>query len=235
MMITPETSVREIAVERPNVIPLLEEFGIDYCCGGKHTLGEACSLRSLSVATVLNKLAEQQTESTDTDWQTIRLTDLIEHIVTKHHAFTRDQLRLLGELAAKVERCHGGHHPEILEVNKAIAALAAETTHHFYCEENILFPYIRQLETGEKPAEPQVFNSVEQPVTRMMMEHDQTGDELRTLRELTGGYQPPVDACTTFRALYRALEELEPDLHRHIHLENNILFPRALAAAKEQG
>ena len=235
MVITAETPVRDIAVERPNAIPLLEQLGIDYCCGGKHTLGEACARHRLRVATVLDQLAEQQPKPADTNWQTVRLTDLIEHIVTKHHTVAREQLGLLGDLAAKVERRHGDHHPEILEVNKAIAALTAETTHHFYCEENILFPSIRQLETGEEPAEPQVFNNVGQPVTRMMMEHDQTGDALRNLRELTRSYQPPPDACTTFRALYRALEELEQDLHQHIHLENNILFPRVLAAAKEQG
>lgn len=233
MVITTETQVGEIAVERPSAIPLLEELGIDYCCGGKHTLGEACSRRSVSVATVLDQLSEKQPETTDMNWQTVRLTDLIEHIVTTHHTFTREQLRLLGQLAAKVERRHGDHHPEILDVNRAIAALTAETTHHFYCEENILFPYLRQLD-GVKGEAPQVFNNVEQPVARMMMEHDQTGEQLRTLRDLTNGYQPPSDACTTFRALYRALEELELDLHQHIHLESNIMFPRALALAKEQ-
>jgi regulator of cell morphogenesis and NO signaling len=233
MAITSETAVRDIVLENPGAIPLLEQLGIDYCCGGQHALGEACSRRGLSVATVLDKLAEATREPTDKNWQTARLTELTEYIVSRHHAFTREQLRLLGELAAKVERRHGERHPEILELNKAIAALTAEITHHFYCEENILFPYIRESEAGGLLTEP-VFNSVEQPVTRMMMEHDQTGDELRRLRELTNNYQPPQDACTTFRALYRALEELESDLHQHIHLENNILFPRALAAAKER-
>lgn len=232
MLITSETQVRDIAVEQPGAISLLEEFGIDYCCGGKHTLQEACARRNLNVSTVLSKLADRQPESSKANWKVARLSDLIEHIVATHHTFTRERLGLLGELAAKVERRHGTHHPEILEVNKAIAALAAETTHHFYCEENILFPYIKELETGEQPAQPPVFASVEQPVTRMMMEHDQTGGELARLRELTNNYRPPADACTTFRALYSALKELECDLHQHIHLENNILFPRAIALAK---
>jgi regulator of cell morphogenesis and NO signaling len=234
MTMTSETPVRDIAVERPNSIPLLEQFGIDYCCGGKLTLGEACSRRSLSVSAVLDKLAETHSEPSDTNWQTARLTQLTEHIVRKHHTFTREQLRLLGELAAKVERRHGDRHLEILEVNKAIAALTVEITHHFYCEESILFPYIGELETGVMPDQPPVFGSVAHPVTRMMMEHDQTGHELKQLRELTNNYQPPPDACATFRALYRALEDLELDLHQHIHLENNILFPRVLAAAKDQ-
>ncbi|MBT9333087.1 iron-sulfur cluster repair di-iron protein [Paracidobacterium acidisoli] len=234
MVITSETPVREIVLERPGAIPLLEELGIDYCCGGKHTLGEACSRRQLGVSTVLDMLARQQPQPSDTNWQTARLTELTQHIVEKHHAFTREQLRLLQEVAEKVQRRHGDRHPEIPEVYKAIAALIAETTHHFYCEENILFPYIGSLEEGEKPAQPPFFDTVDQPVTRMMMEHDQTGDELRHLRELTNNYQPPPDACTTFRALYRALDELERDLHQHIHLENNILFPRVLAIAREQ-
>lgn len=232
-MITSETRVRDIVVERPGAIPLLEQLGIDYCCGGNHTLGEACSRRSLSVSTILDQLVGTEPDPANTSWQTARLTQLAEHIVRKHHAFTREQLRLLGELAEKVERRHGTHYPEVLEVNKAIAALTAETRHHFYCEENILFPFIRELESGEKPAQPPVFGNVEQPVNRMMMEHDQTGEALTQLRQLTNNFQPPPDACTTFRALYRALEELEQDLHQHIHLENNILFPRALAAAQQ--
>lgn len=232
-MITSETQLRDIVLERPGAIPLLEQLGIDYCCGGSRTLKEACSSRSLSASTVLDSLADTQPESADTDWQTAGLTQLTEHIIEKHHAFTREQLRLLSELAAKVERRHGAHHPAILEVNKAIAALTSEITHHFYCEENILFPFIRELDSGEKPAQPPVFGSVDQPVARMMMEHDQTAGAFRRLRELTDNYQTPPDACTTFRALYRALEELELDLHQHIHLENNILFPRALAVPKE--
>lgn len=234
MAITSETPLRDIVVERPAAIPVLEDLGIDYCCGGKQTLGEACLRGGLSVSRVLSALSERQPGSSEVNWETARLSQLIEHIVVKHHTFARGHLRLLGELAAKVERRHGGQHPEVLQVNQAIAALTTETTRHFFCEEDMLFPYIQALETGAKSARSGAFSSIEQPVTRMLMDHDHTGDELKQLRAITGSYQPPPDACTTFRALYRGLEELELDLHQHIHLENNILFPRALAMAREQ-
>lgn len=236
MEITSETPVRDIAVELPAVIPVLERLSIDYCCGGKHTLAEACAKRDLSVVPVLEELEHQQqnAESPETPWQTVPLKQLTDHIVQKHHAFARGHLDLIRDLAAKVERRHGNSHPEVFQVSEALAAISAELTHHFLCEESVLFPYIAQLEAGENPTLPANFGSVQQPVTRMMMDHDHTGDELRLLREITNNYQPPVDACTTYRALYRALADLEQDLHQHIHLENNILFPRALAAAKER-
>jgi regulator of cell morphogenesis and NO signaling len=152
----------------------------------------------------------------------------------KHHTFTREQLTLVRELAAKVERRHGATHPEIYKVNEALEVLSAELTHHFSCEENVLFPYIEQMNGDRKFLANAVFGNIEQPVRRMMMDHNHTGDELRILREITNDFCPPGDACTTFRALYRALEDLESDLHRHIHLENNILFPQALKLESER-
>jgi regulator of cell morphogenesis and NO signaling len=235
MNITSETPVREIAVAFPTAIPVLERFRIDYCCGGQHTLGVACTKHGQDINPVLAELKEQQHKlaCSETDWQTATLTQLIEHIVHKHHDFTREQLALIRDLAAKVERRHGDHHPEAFRVSTAISSVTAELTHHFFCEESTLFPYLAQLEAeGTAPLSP-MFGSVEQPITRMMMEHDQTGSELRLLREITHDYRLPDDACTTYRALYRALEDLEQDLHQHIHLENNILFPRALAATKK--
>lgn len=235
MDINSETPVREIAVAFPTAIPVLERYRIDYCCGGQHTLAEACAKHDQDISPVLQelKLRPQNLGSSETNWQTAPFTQLIDHIVHKHHDFTREQLALIRDLAVKVERRHGDTHPEVFQVSTAVASVTTELTHHFFCEENILFPYVAQLGLGEKPALPPVFGSVEQPVTRMMMDHDHTGNELRLLREITHDYRLPDDACTTYRALYRALEDLEQDLHQHIHLENNILFPRALAAAKE--
>ncbi len=236
MEITSETPVRDIAVEFPVAIPVLERLSIDYCCGGKHTLAEACAKRDLNIVPVLEELEHRQrnTTSLETPWQTAPLKQLTDHIVQKHHAFARRHLDLIRDLAAKVERRHGASHPEVFQVSEAFASISAELTHHFFCEESALFPYIAQMEAEENPALPAAFGSVQQPVTRIMTDHDHTGDELRLLREITHNYQPPADACTTYRAFYRALAELDQDLHQHIHLENNILFPRALAAAKEQ-
>jgi regulator of cell morphogenesis and NO signaling len=233
MVITSETEVRQIAVEAPASIPLLEHFGLDYCCGGQHTLAQACASKNVQLAPVLEALQDAPSNpNAATDWQTAPLHLLAEHIVTRHHGFTRQQLTLLCALMEKVQSRHGDTHAEVPELGKALAALAAELTHHFVCEENILFPYIARLEQDGKAALPPMFGSISQPIQKMMLDHDRAGDELSHMRTLTNNYQPPQDACTTYRALYRALEELEKDLHQHIHLENNILFPRALELSK---
>lgn len=230
MVITANTPVRDIVVEQPAAIAVLALFGIDYCCGGKHPLGEACSKRNQDVSVVIEELQRQSNGNgaAEVDWRVASLKDLISHIVQRHHAFARQHLSLIRELATKVERRHGAVHPEIYKISEAFAVISAELTHHFSCEENMLFPHIEQLEAAGRPVMQVPFANLQQPVTRMIMDHNQTGGELRTLREAASNYEPPTDACTTFRALYRALEELERDLHQHIHLENNILFPRAI-------
>ena len=231
MVITSETVVRDIAVEYPAAIPVLERFGIDYCCGGKHTLAEACTKGDVSLAPVLDELERQRPDAIapEAQWQKAPFKEMTDYIVRKHHDFTREQITLIGDLMKKVERRHGTEHPEVIEIGKVFAMISSELTHHFFCEENILFPYIGKMEASQQAMLPPVFGSVEQPITRMMMDHDQAGEELRELRNLTNNYTPPPAACTTWRALYRALEDLELDLHQHIHLENNILFHRALA------
>jgi len=235
MVITAEVPLHDIAAQFPDAVPVLERFGIDYCCGGRNTLAEACTNRKLNLASVLEALERHQQElgAPDRQWEQALLTEMVEYIVQKHHAFTREQIKLIDDLLAKVERRHGTDHPEIFQVSKTFAVLSSELTHHFYCEENVLFPYIAQLGTGQQGDLPPVFGSVQQPVNRMMMEHDQTGNELRVLRELTNNYVPKIVVCSTWRALYRALEDLDRDLHQHIHLENNILFPRVLELTRK--
>jgi regulator of cell morphogenesis and NO signaling len=235
MVITANTQVRDVVVEQPAAIAVLALLGIDYCCGGKHSLEEACSKGNLDVSVVIEELQRQSNSNgaADVDWRAASLKELIAHIVHRHHSFARRHLSLIRELIAKVERRHGAEHPEIYKISEAFAVISAELTHHFSCEENMLFPHIGQLEAAGQPVTQVPFANLQQPVTRMIMDHNQTGDELRTLREAANNYAPPADACTTFRALYRALEELERDLHQHIHLENNILFPRAIRLERE--
>lgn len=235
MVITANTPVRDIVVEQPAAIAVLALFGIDYCCGGQHSLVEACTKRNQDVSVVIEELQRQSNTNgaADVDWRAAPLNDLIVHIEQRHHAFARRHLSLIRDLAAKVERRHGATHPEIYKISEALAVISAELSHHFTCEENMLFPHIEQLEAAGRPVTQVPFANLQQPVTRMIMDHNQTGDELRTLREAANNYEPPADACTTFRALYRALEELERDLHQHIHLENNILFPRAIRLESE--
>lgn len=238
MAITSETPVRDIAVQFPTAIPLLEKLGVDYCCHGQHTLAQACAERKLAVEFVLNELDQFQRQAdkpAESEWANAPLKDLAAHIVSKHHAFTRSQLKLIDDLMAKVEHSHGAQHPEVFQLGKALAVFGSELKHHAECEETNLFPYIAALGTDHKPDLPApARGSLEMPINHMMGDHDQTGVELQGIRKLTSHYTPPPDACPTWRALYRAIEDLEQDLHQHIHLENNILFPRALKQAKEE-
>ncbi|MGH9586510.1 MAG: iron-sulfur cluster repair di-iron protein [Acidobacteriaceae bacterium] len=239
MTITLETPVRDIAISMPTAIPVLERLGVDYCCGGQHTLAEACSNHNIAPARVLDELQQLQQEqagnTAESHWVHAPLKEITEYIVKKHHAYTRNQLNLIDELMAKVEQRHGVEHIELFQLSKLIAVFASELRHHAECEETNLFPYIAALGTDEKKELPApAKGSLKPPITRMMTDHDQTGEELKTLRKLTDHYTPPTEACPTWRALYRAIQDLDVDLHQHIHLENNILFPRAMKAAQAQ-
>lgn len=239
MVITSETPVRDIAVAVPAAIPAFERLGLDYCCHGQHTLAEACTKGNISLSGVLDELNNLQGKTSESapesKWLHASFKDLTEHIVKKHHAFTREHLDLIGGLMAKVENRHGAEHPEVFQVGKMVAVMDSELRHHSECEEANLFPYIAAMETKARPDLPApAKGSVKMPISRMMGDHDQTGEELAKLRKITNNYVPPASACPTWHALYRAMEELDADLHTHIHLENNILFPRALKQAEEE-
>ena len=239
MSITAEKTVRELAIEKPGAVRVFEKLGIDYCCGGKVSLEQACHTASLSVAEVLASLevAEQSAQkiNTDRDWHAAPLVDLISHIVNTHHKYTGQEIARLGPLFQKVCSVHGKNHPELLPLQGTFAGLARELTGHMMKEEMVLFPHIRRMEEAvNQKAElpPSPFGTVENPVAMMEREHDSAGNALRTLREASHGYAAPPDACVSFQALYKALAEFEADLHQHIHLENNILFPRVVALEK---
>jgi regulator of cell morphogenesis and NO signaling len=228
-------TVGEIAAEMPNVTREFEKLGIDYCCGGSRTLGQACAEANISVHEALARL-ERISASTETqpgqDWQSQLLADLIGHITTTHHVFVREESPRILALAAKVVGVHGKNHPELLQVQQIFSALAEELRVHLMKEEQMLFPYISLMEESTlagEPAPPAMFGTVANPVRMMMQEHDGAGDALRLLRSVTTDYKVPEDACISYRTLYGALAGFEADLHQHIHLENNILFPRAVA------
>lgn len=219
-------TVGEIAVEMPRAIPYFEEKGIDYCCGGKKSLQEACSKAGVPMEETL-QLLENLAEKTKTDeaprWTTLEA--LIRHLVEKHHAFTREQLALASRLGAKVLAVHGNRHPGLAGVDRAFRGMEEELKRHLLKEEQVAFPYLLALEkNGEAPLFPfGVFQAGPQQV--LMGDHETTGEQLAALRHLTRGYTPPSDACVTFRAFYQSLSDLEADLRQHIHLENNVLFP----------
>jgi len=235
MTLTAGRTVRDYAIGTPQTIPVFEKLGIDYCCGGNRPLDEACTVANLKIEEVLRSLESAIAEPSRPSAQELQsgpLAELISHIVRTHHVFVRSQISEIGRLLEKVYSKHGVNHPEIGEIRETFAGLGGELTTHLMKEENILFPYIERMEESALQGEPILpprFGTVENPVRMMEHEHDDAGAALRKLRKASGDYTPPADACTSFRALYTALTNFEKDLHQHIHLENNVLFPRALA------
>lgn len=231
MEVMSERTVRDLASTNPGAARIFESFGIDYCCGGEKSLAQACSVAKVNVQEVLRALERPPAPHDDRDWQAASLAELVQHIVEKHHVYVRAEIPRLMALLAKVVRVHGENHPELQELETSFKALAEELTLHLLKEECMLFPYIVQLEgaakSGGRPAPP-MFGAVQNPVRMMMMEHDSAGEVLRNMRAVSNGYATPEDGCMSYRMLYRALPEFEADLHQHIHLENNILFPRAI-------
>jgi regulator of cell morphogenesis and NO signaling len=235
MAIDTNKTVREFVLELPSSTNVFEQLGIDYCCGGQKPLAEACTAAGVkldNLTAMLERLqSEQQTRTAPVNnWATEPLYNLVEHIKSTHHAYVREQIPNIEALLDKVTAKHGENHPEITGLRDKFGALAEELTLHLMKEEQILFPYIARSEESSvqhEPAPPSCFGSVENPIRMMMSEHDSAGEALREMRRLTANYKPPEDACTSFRALYKLLQEFEADLHQHIHKENNILFPRA--------
>jgi regulator of cell morphogenesis and NO signaling len=231
-------TIREIALEAPLTTRVFEEFKIDYCCGGRVDFAEACQNAGVDPGSVQQKL-ESVLSSAEPAQESIEsgsLTALADHIVKTHHVFTRDELARLGPLMEKVARKHGESHPELIEIEEKFKALNDELLPHLAKEEMVLFPYIKELDNaraGGRMALAPHFGTVQNPVRMMMFEHDAAGDLLRRMRELSSHYKTPEGACPSFGALYAGLEALEKDLHRHIHLENNLLFVKAVELEKE--
>jgi regulator of cell morphogenesis and NO signaling len=235
MSVTAEKTVRELALESPAATRVFEKLGLDYCCGGNKSLEEACRTANLPMDEVLDslELAEQasRVSQKERNWQVEPLADLIAHIEGTHHKYTREEIARLGPLFDKVYSVHGTNHPELQQVRASFQGLAQELTTHMMKEEMVLFPYIVRMEEAviqKEPVLPPPFGSVENPVAMMMHEHDSAGEVLRAMRQASTGYTPPDDACISYQTLYKALADFEADLHQHIHLENNILFPRAI-------
>jgi regulator of cell morphogenesis and NO signaling len=228
-------TIREIALEAPLTTRVFEEFKIDYCCGGRVPFAEACEQAGIDPKILSGRLEQIMAESAgNTEFAEFSSqSDLVDHIVSKHHVFTRDEIARLTPLADKVCGKHGEHFPELLEIRDNFRKLGDELLFHMQKEEQVLFPYIKELEVAaeqNKPVNIPHFGTVQNPVRMMMFEHDAAGDILKAMRRLSNDYTTPPDSCPSFKGLYAGLEDLEKDLHRHIHLENNVLFPKAIAA-----
>jgi regulator of cell morphogenesis and NO signaling len=220
-----------LVVERPSRARVFEKLGIDYCCGGKKPLASAIAERGLDAEVVVAELEKEQASADgvpgERNWATASLTDLCDHIERTHHAYLKEELPRLEFLTSKVATRHGTNRPALLEVYDVFAHLKAEMDSHMMKEEQILFPLCRRLDVAEAlPASH--CGSVANPIAVMVQEHDGAGAALARIRELTENYTLPGDACNTYRALFDSLQQLERDLHLHVHKENNILFPKAV-------
>ena len=225
-----EKTVGDLVVERPANSRVFEEYGIDYCCGGKQSLSEACAKKGLSADEVLHKLDEVDTaqlQEDPTDCTSMGLSDLVEHIVSTHHAFLLLELPRLQKMSKKVAKVHGDRDDRLRELAGVVHTLAEELTMHMMKEERVLFPVICQMTRTESIPDMH-FGKLENPILAMEADHEIAGDALKSMHTLTDGYTPPDWACNTYRALLDGLHDLELDLHQHIHKENNILFPKAL-------
>ena len=227
-----DRTLGEIVADDSRAAVVLERFGLDYCCGGHRTLAEATETSRLPLAPVVDALAALGApDPDDTDRQWPDLEALTAHIVHRHHRYVREMIPAIDAWLAKLVSRHGGRHPELSQVWQTFTDLATEMGSHMAKEETLLFPAIDELAVARRagvrpPASP--FGTILHPVRAMEDEHRGAGELLARLRTLTGNYTPPLDACTTYRLCYGELQRFQADLVQHVHLENNVLFPRAL-------
>jgi regulator of cell morphogenesis and NO signaling len=230
-----ECLVGELAAEEPASIRVFESWKIDYCCGGQTPLADACRAVGKSVDEFIDALARVAAvpDGVARDWSAETLTSIGASIVATYHVYTREELQTLAPIADKVLSVHGQRRPELAEVVALLRDLTSDMLPHMLKEEQVLFPYVNQLEAGNAPTP--FFGTVKNPVRMMMLEHDRVGELLALLRAITDDYTPPESACFSYRELYRRLAELESGTHEHIHIENNIYFPRAVALEDRAG
>lgn len=221
-----DRSLADLLAEHPAAARVFESHGLDYCCNGHRSLGEASEVAGVDPLVIATELAGIDDGRLD-EADGLGSVALVEHIVSTHHAYLHEELPLLETLAAKVRDVHGSRHPELERVAELVGEIRADLEPHLAREELVLFPAIKAMADGQTTFS---FGSVANPVKAMMVEHDRAGDLLRRLRTVSGDYAIPDDACTSYRLLYERLAGLESDTHRHIHLENNVLFPMVLAA-----
>jgi regulator of cell morphogenesis and NO signaling len=239
MTATLDTTVGDIVASDFRAASVFHRYGIDFCCGGGSSLSEACRKKDVSASDVLAAITSAcATPDPGTprfgSWD---LPTLITYIVSNHHAYVREALPSIQAHAQKLAAVHGGNHPELLDVATLFDGVVEEMTSHMAKEEQVLFPFIAALSAAVKGGTPPPsgpFGRVSNPIRMMEQEHESAGSAMATIRDLTDGYVPPADGCTTYRICMQELEAFEVDLHAHVHLENNILFPKAKQLAGEQ-
>ncbi len=237
-MINPENmTLAEIVTENIRSAIVFEEYGLDFCCKGKRPLSEACADKKIDLQKVLNDLNNLSESNIGNqnhdDWQ---LNFMVDYIINNHHQYVRRMIPVISLHADKVASVHGQNHPETVRIADLFLAVREELEMHMMKEERILFPYIKELQDAKEnntQASQPPFGSIQNPIRMMEAEHESAGDAMAEIRKLSENFNPPADACNTFRALYSELKEFEEDLHKHIHLENNLLFPKSIELEEE--
>ncbi|PVW15836.1 iron-sulfur cluster repair di-iron protein [Marixanthomonas spongiae] len=231
-------TIGQIVVEDYRTAQIFKNHKIDFCCQGNRSIEEAAKKRKLDAKLLLNEIMDMQQAKTEgtTDFSSWPLDLLADYIEKKHHRYVEEKIPILKQYLNKLCKVHGDKHPELFEINEHFIASAGDLAAHMKKEELILFPSVRKMVNAKRTnssMEKPHFGTVQNPVQKMMDEHEVEGERFRQIDELSNGYTPPADACNTYRVTYALLQEFENDLHEHIHLENNILFPKAVELEKE--
>lgn len=232
MNIKAENTVAEVVTDNIQTAHIFKKHGIDFCCGGGISIAKACEKKAIHTDDLIKELnSVYGSKETREDYATYELNDLIQHIINKHHHYVSSSIPLLDSYLTKVIKVHGSHHPALHEIGKLYDELKNELIPHLQKEEAVLFPYIQYLcdckKQGIMPHKPP-FGNVSSPIVQMQHEHDHAGETMHKINHFTMQYTPPDWACNTFKAMYAKLKEFEDDLHIHVHLENNILFRKAV-------
>lgn len=232
-----DETLGQIAAKDLRKAQVFKKYGLDFCCGGKKTVKEACAEKGLDVTKVEQELqqADKLPSSRPIPYGDWSLDFLSDYIVNTHHSYVRKNLPDIKAYAEKVMKVHGKHHPELVRIHQLVEEVIAELTAHLVKEEKVLFPYIKELVAAKNNTQllhASHFETVQNPINMMEMEHELVGKNLDEIRELSNNYLLPEDACASYSLLYKMLDEFEEDLHLHIHLENNILFPKAIELEK---
>ncbi|SDI99818.1 regulator of cell morphogenesis and NO signaling [Pedobacter sp. ok626] len=232
-----EETIGEIVTKDYRKAQVFKGFGIDFCCGGKKTVAEVCEKKGIDVMAVKGalELVSDEITTSENDYLKWDIGFLTDYIINTHHQYVKENTPFIMELANKVAKVHGGQHPETLRIAQLFSQVGADLMLHMSKEEKVLFPFIKELaavqhQGGSVPTS--AFGKVSNPIQMMESEHELAGEALHTIREITNNFTLPQDACNSYAILYKKLDEYENDLHRHVHLENNVLFPKAIAAEK---
>jgi regulator of cell morphogenesis and NO signaling len=238
-MIINEETIGEIVTKDYRKAQAFKKLGIDFCCGGKKTIAEVGAQKGISLQKINEELEAVEHSgniSGELDYDKLPIDFLSDYVINTHHQYCRENIPFITELAQKVARVHGDSHPELTRVKDIFVRVGSDLSQHMMKEENIVFPYVKELisvrKLGGKLTE-KPFGNVSNPIKAMDMEHEQAGKDLAEISKITSDYTLPADACNSYTILYKKLEEFENDLHKHVHLESNIIFPKAIKLEKE--